>query len=105
MIDIDKGLVVLMLATLDPNFPPPNSDSLMQQAKALDLVIEMMNWTAGMYFGPVVGQDDQAWLIMIGTRRAGVLSFSEIREGGVLPRLGDNVLLTLSHGMAQVVSV
>ncbi|HLD44989.1 MAG TPA: hypothetical protein VJC18_06100 [bacterium] len=103
MIDIDKAMLVLVLAALDPNFLPPYSDSLIKQAKELDLLIERMNWTTGMYFGPVVGQDDQAWLIKIGTGRASVLPFCEIEEGAVIPRLGDNILLTLTHGLVHVV--
>ncbi len=103
MIDIDKARQGLMQAILDPNFPPPPSDSLFQQAKELDLVIEKMNWTSGMYFGPVVGQDDEAWLIKTGTGRAGVLTFGEIEEGAIVPRLGDNILLAMTHGMVNVV--
>ena len=103
MIDMDKARLALMLAILDPNFPPPNSDSLLQQAKELDLVIEVINWTSGTYFGPVVGQDEQAWLIKIGTGRAGGLSFGEIEEGAVVPRLGNNILLTLTHGLVDIV--
>ena len=105
MIDMDKARLALMLANLDPNFPPPNSSSLLQQAKKLNLVIEAMNWTDGMYSGPVVAQDDQACLIKIGTGRAGVLSFTEIEEDAVIPRLGDNILLTLTHGIVHVVVV
>ena len=54
MIDMDKARLALMLAIFDPNFPPPNSSSLLQQARKLNLVIEVMNWTDGMYSGPVV---------------------------------------------------
>ncbi|MDP2770555.1 MAG: hypothetical protein Q8O81_12070 [Giesbergeria sp.] len=103
MIDLDKARVALMLATLNPDFLPPYSEFLLQQTKKLDLVIEAMNWTSGTYSGPVVGQDDQAWLIKIGAGRAGVLSFDKIEEGAVAPRLGDNILLTLTRGLAQVV--
>lgn len=103
MIDINKAQLILIEAILDPDFPPPNSDSLLQQAKELDLVIEVMDWTDGMYCGPVVGQDDQAWLIKIGTGRAAVLSFDEIEDGAAIPRLGDNLLLTLTHGIVHVV--
>ena len=103
MIDMDKARLALMLAILDPNFPPPNSSSLLQQAKKLNLVIEVMNWTDGMYSGPVLAQDDQAWLIKIGTGRAGILSFAEIENNSVIPRLGDNILLTLTHGIVHVV--
>ena len=70
-----------------------------------DFVEAAMNWTDGMYSGPVVAQDDQAWLIKIGTGRAGVLSFTEIEEDAVIPRLGDNILLTLTHGIVHVVVV
>lgn len=103
MIDMDKAGLALMLAILDPNFPPPNSNSLLQQAQELNLAIEVMNWTGGVYSGPVVGLDDQAWLIKIGTGRAGVLSFAEIEEDAVIPRLGDKILLTLTHGIVHVV--
>lgn len=103
MIDMDKARLALMLAILNPNFPPPNSSSLLQQAKKLNLVIEVMNWTDGMYSGAVLAQDDQAWLIKIGTGRAGILSFAEIEENAVIPRLGDNILLTLTHGIVHVV--
>jgi hypothetical protein len=103
MIDMDKARLALMLAILDPNFPQPNSNSLLQQATELNLVIEVMNWTDGMYSGPVLGQDDQAWLIKIGTGRAGVLWFTEIEEDAVIPRLRDKILLTLTHGIAHVV--
>lgn len=103
MIDIDKARMVFMLTTLDPNFPPPYSDMLMQQAGELNLVIEAMDWTAGMYFGEVVEQDDQGWLIKIGSGRAGVLSFCEIEEGTVIPRIGDKILLTFTRGIVHVV--
>lgn len=103
MIDINKAQQVLTQAILNPDFPPPNSDSLLQQAKELGLVIEAMNWTNGMYSGPVVGQDDQAWLIKIGTGRAGVLSFDEIEDGATVPQLWDNMLLTFTHGLVHVV--
>lgn len=103
MIDINKAQQVLMQAILNPDFPPLNSDSLLQQAKELGLVIETMNWTSGMYSGPVVGQDDQAWLIKIGTGQAGVLSFGEIEEGAMVPQLWDNILLTFTHGLAHVI--
>ena len=103
MIDINKARQVLTQAILNPELPPPNSDSLLQQAKELGLVIEAMNWTSGVYSGPVVGQDDQAWLIKIGTGQAGVLSFGEIKEGALDPRLGDNILLTLTHGLVHIV--
>lgn len=104
MLDIDKAKLLLMLPALDPNFlPQPPSDSLLKQANDLDLVIEIMNWMSGMYFGPVVGQDDQAWLFKIGSGRAGILSFSEIEEGAVIPQLGDNILLTSTHGIVHVV--
>ena len=103
MIDMDKARLALMLAIFDPNFPPPNSSSLLQQARKLNLVIEVMNWTDGMYSGPVVAQDDQAWLIKIGSGRAGVLAFSEIEEGAGTPSMGDHILLTLTHGIVNVV--
>lgn len=103
MIDIDKALLILIEATLDPDFPPPNSYSLLRQAKELGVEIEVMNWMTGMYFGPVVGQDDQAWLVKIGNGRAGVLSFDEIEDGAMVPRLGDNLLLTLSHGIVHAI--
>lgn len=103
MIDINKARQVLTQAILNPDFPPSNSNSLLQQAKKLGLVIEAMNWTSGMYSGPVVGQDDQAWLIKIEAGQAGVLSFSEIEEGAAVPQLGDNILLTFTHGIVHVV--
>jgi hypothetical protein len=104
MIDIDKARLILMQAILDPDFPF-KSDSLLQRAKEMDLVVDPINWFGGMYFGPVVGQDDQdqAWLIKIGTGKAVVLTFGEIEEGAAVPRLGDNVLLTLGNGIAHVV--
>ena len=103
MIDIDKAHLILIEAILDPDFPPPNSYSLLLQAKELGVVIEVLNWTTGTYFGPVVGQDDEAWLIKIGNRRAGVLSFDEIEVGAMVPRLGDSLLLTISHGIVHAI--
>jgi len=99
MIDIEKANQILMQYILDPDFPL-KSASLIQQAKEMDLIIDPINWSDGMYFGPVVRQEDQdqAWLIKIGAGRAVVLAFSEIEEGAVVPRLGDNILLTLRHG-------
>ena len=104
MINIDKARLILMQAILDPDFPF-KSASLLQLAKKMDLIVDPINWFGGMYFGPVVGQDDQdrAWLIKIGTGRAVVLTFGEIEEGAVVPRLGDNVLLTFGYGIAHVV--
>ena len=104
MIDIEKANQILMQYILDPDFPL-KSASLIQQAKEMDLIIDPINWSDGMYFGPVVRQEDQdqAWLIKIGAGRAVVLAFSEIEEGAVVPRLGDNILLTLRHGMAYVI--
>ena len=48
MLDIDKAKLLLMVAALDPDFlPQPPSDSLLEQAHELDLVIEIMNWMSG----------------------------------------------------------
>ncbi len=106
MINIEKSKQILMRAILDPDFPF-KSASLIQQAKEMDLIIDSINWIDGLYFGRVVSQEDkdQAFLIKIGAGKAIVLTFCELEDGAVPPRLGDSVLVILIKGMAYLIAV
>jgi hypothetical protein len=99
-IDLERAKLVLLQAMLDVDMQP--SESLLRQARELELEIVNTDYTLNIYHGVVVGQDHKSWLIKYRNKGAVILNFEEIENGEVVPRFGDEVTLLMRFGIVTV---
>lgn len=103
-IDLEIAQKILLEAIFQPVPVEEPPKTLAEIARERELEIVPMDFARGTYFGFVLGVEGAQCLVNHTTKKALLLDLddTEIPEGGVLPRGGDQVFIKARLGVVEV---